>query len=185
VKARGAMWLIVLLTVGAAFGQAATKRGPSTPEERKRAVEVMRKLEADPLNPQLQKDRQWLVNWVIEIPDITVPVCQDVLLTALKQDQWTYKYAPDLVGQQLAASAVFMIEHPEQGENDYAIYKAGLDSALHAYEAILKGHAKAGRWLPLDELLTKRKKGELDDYLRQAALKCMSGDLNSTSWKPR
>jgi hypothetical protein len=74
-----------------------------------------------------------------------------------------------------------MIQHPDRTEDDYAIYKAGLESALAAYQNILKGHVKAGRWLPLDELLTRQKKGELDDYIRQAALKCMSGDLNTAS----
>jgi hypothetical protein len=172
--------LMVFLAV-AAWAQAEPKRGPSTPEERKRALAVTKQLEQDPLNPKLQPERDWLLRWVIEIPDITVPVCQEVLGVNLKEQSWTYKYAPELVGQELAASAAFMIEHPDQREDDYAIYRAGLESALNAYQNILKGHVKAGRWLPLDELLTKKKNGELDDYVRQAALKCMSGDMNTAS----
>ena len=185
VKARQTICVVVLVMLGAALAQSEARRGPSTPEERARAIQVAHKLEGDPLNPQLQTERDWLLRWVIEIPDITVPVCQEVLATNLKEEQWSYKYAPELVGQELSASAVFMIQHPDQAEDDYAIYKAGLESALNAYETILKAQAKGGRWLPLDELVSKRKRGELDNYVKQAALKCMSGDLNTASWKPR
>src|SRR5437867_731451 len=39
----------------------AQQRGPSTPEERARAVQTAKSLQADPLAPNLQGDREWLV----------------------------------------------------------------------------------------------------------------------------
>ncbi|MFB3915301.1 MAG: hypothetical protein ACE14M_01120 [Terriglobales bacterium] len=151
------------------------KRGPSTPEERKRAIEITKKLEADPLDPALKSDRSWLVQWIVEIPDIVVPVCEDVLAPALKEQQWRYKYSSELLAQQLAGSAVYLIEHPDATEDDFDISKAGLESALNAYQALMKKHAKGARWLPLDDLLNKRNKGELDDYVRQKTMRCLSG----------
>src|ERR1035438_7089073 len=53
----------------------AADRGPSTPEERKQALEYIAHFEADPLNPALQPEKQWLTEWIIEVPDIHVNVC--------------------------------------------------------------------------------------------------------------
>jgi hypothetical protein len=38
----------------------AQQRGPSTSEERARAVQTAKSLQADPLAPNLQGDREWL-----------------------------------------------------------------------------------------------------------------------------
>ena len=51
------------------------KRGPSTPEERAKAVQFAHDLEANPLGPQAKNEREWLTLWLIEVPDITVEVC--------------------------------------------------------------------------------------------------------------
>jgi hypothetical protein len=51
---------------------------------------------------------------------------------------------------------------------DVAIYTAAVEGSLRAYESILKVKPKA-RWPFLDDLLEKRSKGELPEYVRQAA----------------
>ena len=50
-------------------------RGPSTPEERTRAVKVAHALEEDPLSKDAKEDRTWVMRWIEEIPDITVTDC--------------------------------------------------------------------------------------------------------------
>jgi hypothetical protein len=45
-------------------------RGLSTPEERAKAIRVARGLERDPLGKDAAANRQWLLNWIIEVPDI-------------------------------------------------------------------------------------------------------------------
>ena len=45
---------------GFATQSGAQQRGPSTPEERTRAVQTAKSLQADPLAPSLQGDREWL-----------------------------------------------------------------------------------------------------------------------------
>ncbi len=57
-------------------GRAQT-RGPSTSEERARAVKVAHELEADPLAKDANEHREWMIQWIMEIPDITVNVCFD------------------------------------------------------------------------------------------------------------
>ena len=49
----------------------AQQRGPSTPEERARPVQTAKALQSDPVAPNLQEDREWLLKWLIEVPDIS------------------------------------------------------------------------------------------------------------------
>jgi hypothetical protein len=157
----------------------ATRSNPSTPEERARAVQVTKKLEQSPLGPEAAQDRQWVTSWIIAIPDITVPVCDELLKPILQGQLGQYRYARELVAQGLAASAVYMIQHPQKNAEDqdeYAINKASMESVLNTYESIVRSGAKGAQWAPLQELLNKRKAGKLDEYIRQATLKCLSGD---------
>ncbi len=174
--------IVVFAAVAFAQGDAAEgKRGPSTADERQKALKLTKELEQKPMAPNAQQDRDWLTKWIIEIPDITVPVCDEVLKPILQSDYGQYKYAQLLVAQELAGSAAYMIEHPSDQENEFAINKAGLDSALNAYQAIVKSGAKAGKWGPLEELLKKRQAGQLEDYVRTATLKCSTGDTLTAS----
>jgi hypothetical protein len=72
--------LFVLAAVEVFSTQAgAQQRGPSTPEERARAVQTAKSLQSDPLAPHVQEDREWLVKWLIEVPDISVKMCTTFL----------------------------------------------------------------------------------------------------------
>src|SRR6202044_1724377 len=53
----------------------AQQRGPSTPQERARAIQTAKSLQAEPLAADIQEDREWLVKWLIEVPDISVKLC--------------------------------------------------------------------------------------------------------------
>ncbi len=55
------------------------QRGPSTAEERKRAVEVATLLENDPLNKDAKALSKELLLWLIQVPDISVSMCLAVL----------------------------------------------------------------------------------------------------------
>ena len=61
------------LLVSSSWAQ--SKRGPSTPEERRTAVGAARLLEADPFHKDAKKIREWLTLWVIEVPDISIQLC--------------------------------------------------------------------------------------------------------------
>src|SRR5260370_7660257 len=67
---------VVALLATIAGGQ---QRGPSTPEERARALQTAKSLQSDPLAPNVQDDREWLLKWLIEVPDISVKMCTTFL----------------------------------------------------------------------------------------------------------
>jgi hypothetical membrane protein len=52
-------------------------RGPSTPEERAKVIELTRMLERDPLNENADATRQWLRQWTIEVPEVRFHVCNE------------------------------------------------------------------------------------------------------------
>lgn len=172
--------LLLMLWTGMSWAQAATRDEPSTPQERKRAVELTRKLEHEPLGDQATQEREWLTKWIIEIPDLTVPVCDEVLRPALQGEMGQYRYAKELLAQQLAGGMAYIIEHPQPEDptqqDDLAINRAALTSALNAYESIVRANARAAKWGPMERLVAQRKAGSLDQYLREATMKCMTGD---------
>ncbi len=149
----------------------AADRGPSTPEERQRAVAITHRLEADPLLPENVSDREWALRWLIEVPDIHVSVC-GAFLGAVSGSK--KNYGPELLVQSTLSSAAFAIEHPEKASDNEAMYLAGLEGALKAYESILKTKGNA-RSSFLDDLIQKRNANALVDYVRQKMEKCKSG----------
>jgi hypothetical protein len=132
-------------------------RGPSTPAERKRAVETTRRLERDPLGKTANADRRWLFQWIVEIPDIQVRLCATPLETLVKDDLPNGKilYAQDGFGM-----AAFLIENPKKEDDWVGVQAAGLESVIRAYESILKKHPDA-RIEVLDTLVQARKAGKL------------------------
>jgi hypothetical protein len=155
--------LISVVLLCTSSGWAQKKRGPSTPEERDTAVKAARLLEVDPFHKEAKKMREWLTLWLIEVPDIHIELCSGYLGPAVGSDK---KYATEIFGQTMFASAAFIIEHPEQANDRVAVNLAGVEGALKVYEAILKTKPKA-RWGFLDGLLAKRESGELLGYVRE------------------
>ncbi len=150
----------------------AEERGPSTAEERAKAIDLVHKLETDPLNPQAEEWRVWLAKWIDEVPDVIVPVCPGLLPQLLRSNR---NYAHELAMQVVYSSAAFIVEHPKQQVDQQAVFQAGVDGMLKAYQAILKARPRA-RWYFLDSLIDMRDKGTLKEYLRkQIDENCISG----------
>lgn len=152
---------------GACANAQAQRREPSTAEERAREVAITRKLEAAPLDESLRPDRQWAILWLVQVPDIQIKLCVSVL-----GDYWKskYKYGPEITGQLTLASAAFVIEHPDKKDDLVAQEVVGVESALKAYQAILKSDPDA-KSKALDELLQKQREKQLGDYIRDQAAK--------------
>ena len=95
---------------------AAADRGPSTPEERKRALDSIHRFAADPLNPALKPEIQWIVEWVIEIPDLHIHLCSilDKLPKGDKKDSQT------LFTAMVMAQTEFVIQNPDQQKDNLA-----------------------------------------------------------------
>jgi hypothetical protein len=153
------------------FAQSEKKRGPSTPEERMKAVQIARALEGDPLQPGSKDMRTWFTLWLIEVPDITVQVCGEELGPILHEKDRDKKCATEIFGQSIFSAASFVIEHPDEAKNPIAVYTAGVEGSLKAYQSILKTHPEA-KWPFLDDLIVKQQNGELAKYVEKATAKC-------------
>jgi len=155
--------IAILLLLGCALATyAQEKRGPSTPEERAKAVQIAKALENDPLAATLHPEREWLIKWLIEVPDITITVCGPVFPYEKK-----YKYASDLLAISMGGMATSNIEHPETAKDGAVVGQAGLESVLRAYTKLLETHPK-DHSKNLDEWLSRQKDGTLPEQFRKA-----------------
>ena len=162
--------LVVVSLLVAVWLRASDQRGPSTPEERARALQMIHELESDPLSSGAKEERQWLTLWLIAVPDIHVALCTEFYPPLLGAEK---NYASELLMQGPYSMAAFEIQHPDQAADEASTYLAGVEGTLRAYEAILQKKPKA-RWPVLDDLLAKREKGELAAFVRETVPRCKS-----------
>jgi hypothetical protein len=164
---------ILVLSLVLAFGFAAKAnfgqdRGPSTPEERKRAVEIATLLESDPLNKDAKALSSELLFFIIQAPDIHVHICTNLLgdYKKIKGD-----YSPIITSQLTFSQARFVIENPEKADDRYQEYLAGVAGVLRTYQKIKLAKPKV-KIEPLEELLVKQQAGQLADFVKDAMGGC-------------
>jgi hypothetical protein len=151
------------------FAPAADARGPSTAEERSRAVETTRRLEKQPLSRRSDEARRWLFKWIVEIPDINVTGCSGPLDALMKDEE--SPYANRLYVQSIFGMAAFLIENPKKARDWAAVQTAGIESVLRAYESILSADPEE-RFEVLDRLLEARKAGRLRKLVEEEMADC-------------
>ena len=144
------------------------QRGPSTADERKRLLDVVHRLEENPLNPQLRSDEQWALKWVEDVPDVTVTVCPDLLEPVLTS---SYRYKRELALFQMLAAAAFIVQNPNQAADTFAVNKASLENTLDAYRSIVRNDPRA-RSSAMEDLQRRRLAGSLDNYVHNATQRC-------------
>jgi hypothetical protein len=155
-------------------GHHAYARGPSTPEERAKVIELTRMLERDPLNENADATRQWLREWTIEVPEIRFHVCKELLSDGLGEN---YPFSREINLQTILSGAVFTLEHQDKRRDDVGAYKAGVEGSLRMYEVLAKSRPDA-RSAFLDGLIAMRDRGELADHVaRLAAKKCPKSNM--------
>lgn len=160
--------VILLSFLACAQDQAAPKRGPSTPEERKRFVALVQKLEQSPLDQGLRPEVVWAEKWLNDVPDINVTVCPVPLGRFVEEN---YKYAGHISVQFAFGMAVYLIQHPDKAADKSAQYLAGVQESLRTYKSILKSQPRAQSGA-LDELVAKEAEGTLTDFVREASQAC-------------
>jgi hypothetical protein len=147
----------------------ALARGPSTTEERKKAVEITRKLEREPLARSGAESREWLLRFIVEAPDFNVRGCSGPLDVLAKNEDGPY--ARLLYVQSIFGMASFMFEHPKKANDWAAVQTAGIESVLRAYESVLRADSEA-RWKELDRLVAARKAGKLRKLVEKEMAEC-------------
>jgi hypothetical protein len=150
----------LVFVVGSAVAQT-QDAAPSTSEERKQIEELSKKLEQNPLERSLTKDTLRLFQRIIDVPDITVTLCNDVM-PWLRED---YKYGPELSMTYTFGAATYVIEHPaaDPGASSWA----GLESAMRGYQNIVKKDPKA-KSKTMEHALDQRDMGTLEPRVKEA-----------------
>jgi hypothetical membrane protein len=154
------VFLVCALQIHCALG-----RGLSTPEEQAKAINIARLLERDPLAKDAPANRQWLLNWIIEVPDIRFKSCVGLLDPGVGNQ---YRYSAEVNQQIIFSAAAFRLEHPDHLRNDTGAYLAGVEGALRVYENLARS-APDAELAFLDDLLAKRDHGELADHVAKLA----------------
>jgi hypothetical membrane protein len=143
-------------------------RGLSTPEERTKAIHIARTLERDPLAMDASANRRWLLNWIIDVPDIRFESCAGLLSPDVGNH---YRYSAELNQQVTFSAAAFKLEHPDHLRDRTGAYIAGVEGALQVYEALKS--APDAQLAFLDDLVATRDRGDFADHVaRLAAQKC-------------
>jgi hypothetical protein len=146
---------------------AASRRGPSTPEEMARAVELVQLLESEPWTDEATDARAWLKKFIVEIPDLTIKHC--VNLFGSKQER---EGIPEsLLFQPTFSSLAFRLENPREGAGSTATFLAGLEGALRSYDAFEK-HGSLEPVKRFEYLRELRENGQLESYVRGKGRNC-------------
>ena len=82
-------------------------------------------------------------------------------------------YDSELIGQLAFCQAKFVIEHPDQVQDQAAVYLASLEGALRTWQSIKNTKPKA-KFPLMDELLQKQQVGSLAEYVKSKIPGCKS-----------
>lgn len=159
---------LTALLVPAGAGDLWAERGPSTAKERTKALRLVRQLETEPLGAKAAEARRWLALWLLDVPDLQVRYCPDVLGgdRAVRQ-----RVRPELLSQIPWSGAAFLIENPDKQGAKTEVYTAGVEGTLRAYEAMIR--VKPDQRSPLlDDLLARRDAGALAAYVAETSQAC-------------
>lgn len=157
--------LALLCCVSSVYAQ---KRGPSTPEERKQAVEMATFLETNPLAKEAKEMRGKLLFFLTEVPDISVTLCTNVFG---ESNKFKGDYQAELMGQTAYSQAKFIIEHPDKAQDEAAVQLAGVEGVLRTWQAIKAAKPKA-KFPLLDELLAKQQSLTLEEHVKENLQGC-------------
>jgi hypothetical protein len=138
------------------------------PDERAKVVQVARTLERDPIGNDAAEQRKWVLTWLIDHSELDFNVCASLLEPLLRSN---HRYSSEINLQMIASSGAFVIEHPDKMHDNAAVYLAGLEGSLAVYESIIKTVPNA-RWKFLDDLVDRRNKGKLPEYIAKEKQGC-------------
>jgi hypothetical protein len=165
VKSLFSILVLPLLLTGPARS---AERGPSTPEERQKAVELVKVLETAPWSDEAKEARAWLTAFLNEAPDITVKKCLSLLGSASERQG----ISADLQLQHMFSGAAYILQHPGAGAGSTETFVAALEGTLKSYSA-LRGHNSIEAQPRLEQLLQIQKDGQLEAYVRGQGRNCL------------
>ncbi|WP_028104673.1 hypothetical protein [Pseudoduganella violaceinigra] len=158
---------IIALAIGLA-GSAAAERGPATPEERARVVQLAAAANQDPVGVMTSADGRWFMKWSDEVPDYMFGPDKGAFWMdggAAKGDLRRV-----LRFHHMLSTAAYQVQHQIlDPEKDAATLEAktiaGVDGLLHAYES-LKDKRAENRSEALDQAIAMRDQGKLAAFVQ-------------------
>jgi hypothetical protein len=139
--------------------------GPSTPQERARALDYIQSLEQNPMAKDSLEKRIWLTEWIVQTPAFSVKLCCKAFDTL---DKVNDTYSNQLRMQAIYSQAAFVLQHPHV-KNEAERQAAGIAGALRAYQAIQK-FDPAAQYPALDNLLSLEKQGKLVRFVEEQSM---------------
>ena len=155
------------LFVAAALAAPPAGRGPSTPEERNQVLTLVELLETKPWTKEAEDARAWLLAFLMEVPDITVELC----IRPLGSDKELKGVPPELQIQQAFSQASFLIRNPDQKAASLAVYVAGVQGAIRAYDS-MKAAGKVDALPAFEDLKKLEASGELEKAIKKRIKQC-------------
>jgi hypothetical protein len=162
-----ALCLSLSLLVTVAGRAAGPARGPSTPEERRKALDLVKVTETEPWSDGARDARAWLMKFLEEGPDITVKQCYALL--GSPQDR--AGVPQDLQEQILFSGLGYLLQNPKAGAGNTETLVGALEGTLRAYQA---GRAHGAPAVArLDTILGIQKdEGTVANYVRAMGRMC-------------
>jgi hypothetical protein len=161
---RGLPVLVAFLCIAPAFAQE-----PTSPEKKAEMIRLVDSLEARPYGVDADNSRKAVMAWLTDAPDVTVTVCSALLGDVDKLEG--EKDDPGLLLQLMFAEARFILQHPDQAQDEKAVHTAGVRGALAFYDSMKKARP-AVRIATLEKISKANADGKLADFVSSAVAKC-------------
>ncbi len=153
-----------LLITSLAAATAAAQQVALSTENFKQWTTISHKLEATPLDPQLNRDAEVAVHEISQSADFHTPLCTSFFSFFNKLTSDGYPYQAQVYRLYTLGSATYRIE---TGKTDsYGTNLYAFDSILKGYQSMLQKDPNA-RNHTLEELYVTALKGKLPDYLKK------------------
>jgi hypothetical protein len=163
-------WFVLSLLAAPCLAQEKPSR-ESTKEERDRVLEIVSRVERDPLNAEAKKDQRWAVKFLAEASDIQVMI-SDVVIALMEKVPEKNEYRSLLFGQYLIASGADVIRN--EGKSDEVRTSTyALKSCLSVYKTLTKDHPE--RKIEGLEELIKKNDQELKAFVQENLKKGKKG----------
>lgn len=140
--------------------------GPLTPEQLQRVADDIRRLEANPLAPDVQEARSRLIAWVVDSPDVHVTLCGAVLAPLMDTETEANGY---LTVQHALSMAAYAVTEGGAEPDRVEANVAGLRGMLGTYRALREAWGERLVHPFLEELATM---DDLAAYVRPRLAGC-------------
>jgi hypothetical protein len=160
--------LLILVALGGLTG-AALAQEPTTADKKAEMIRLVDSLESHPYGGDADGSRKAVMEWLTDAPDVTVTVCSALLGDAEKLEG--EKNDPGLLLQLMFAEARFILQHPEQAQDEKAVHTAGVKGALAFYDSMKKERPDV-KIAMIEKIAKAKADGKLDGFVSSAMEKC-------------